>query len=67
MTAKPLPLLATADEIIAILDAINDRAELIAFLAPLRVPNNADDFERARLTSAVVRAASRCWKGRVSA
>jgi hypothetical protein len=66
MTAKSLPALATADEIIDALDAINDRAELVAFLAPLRVPNNADDFERARLTGAVVAGASRCWKGRVS-
>jgi hypothetical protein len=56
----------TADDIINALESINDRAELIAFMTPLRVPDNADDFERARLTSAVVAAASRCWKGRVS-
>jgi hypothetical protein len=56
----------TVDDIIAILDATNDRAELVAFLAPLRAPNGLPDSERARLTGAVVRAASRCWKGRVS-
>jgi hypothetical protein len=56
----------TVDDIIAILDATSDRAELVAFLAPLRAPNDLPDSERARLTSAVVRAASRCWRGRVS-
>jgi len=55
------------DQLIAALDAISDRAELVAFLAPLRAPNDLPDSERARLTSAVVRAASRCWRGRVSA
>ena len=52
------------DQLVAALDAISDRAELVAFLAPLRAPNDLPDSERARLTSAVVRAASRCWKGR---
>jgi len=55
------------DQLVAALDAISDRAELVAFLAPLRAPNDLPDSERARLTSAVVRAASRCWRGRVSA
>jgi hypothetical protein len=55
------------DQLIAALDAISDRAELVAFLAPLRAPNDLPDSERARLTSAVMRAASRCWRGRVSA
>jgi hypothetical protein len=54
----------TVDDIIAILDVTNDRAELIAFLAPLRVPRGVSDHDRARLTSAVVRTASRVWKGR---
>ena len=55
------------DQLVAALDAISDRAELVAFLAPLRAPNDLPDSERARLTSAVMRAASRCWRGRVSA
>ena len=55
------------DQLIAALDAISDRAELVAFLAPLRAPNDLPDSERARLTSAVMRAASRRWRGRVSA
>ena len=55
------------DQLIAALDAISDRAELVAFLAPLWAPNDLPDSERARLTSAVMRAASRCWRGRVSA
>jgi hypothetical protein len=54
----------TAADIIAMLDAAKDRAELIALLAPLRVPENADPFDRANLTSALIRAATRCWKGR---
>ena len=54
----------TVEEIIATFATINDRAELVAFLAPLKAPNDPPDSERARLTRAVVRAASRCWKGR---
>ena len=42
------------DQLVAALDAISDRAELVAFLAPLRAPNDLSDSERARLTSAVV-------------
>ena len=37
------------DQLIAALDAISDRAELVAFLAPLRAPNDLPDNERARL------------------
>ena len=59
--------MTVVDQLVADLDAISDRAELVAFLAPLRAPNDLPDSERARLTSAVVRAASRCWRGRVSA
>jgi hypothetical protein len=65
MTAKPqsLPALA-ADDLIAMLDATHDRAELIALLLPMRLPDSLDDLDRARLTSAIVAAASRCWKVR---
>ena len=59
--------MTVVDQLVADLDAISDRAELVAFLAPLRAPNDLPDSERARLTSAVMRAASRCWRGRVSA
>jgi hypothetical protein len=54
------------DEIIATFAAIHDRAALLAFLAPLRIPRDLPEAERARLTDALVAAASRCWKGRVS-
>jgi len=57
----------TADDIVATLDEIDSRDALLTFLMPLRVPDGASDEDRARLTAAVVRAASRCWKGRVSA
>jgi hypothetical protein len=63
MTAAPLatlPPLASVDDIIATLDAIGDRASLIAFLTPLRVPHGIADADRARLTSAVIRASARC-------
>jgi hypothetical protein len=43
------------DQLVADLDAISDRAELVAFLAPLRAPNDLPDSERARLTEAVRR------------
>jgi hypothetical protein len=59
--------MTVVDQLVAALDAISDRAELVAFLAPLRAPNDLSDSERARLTSAVVRAAGRCWKGRAAA
>jgi hypothetical protein len=56
----------SVDEIIAELDGIDDRATLIAFMAPLRLPAGLPEFEQARLTSALVAAASRAWKGRTS-
>ena len=54
----------TIDDIIAVLDATNDRAELIAFLTPLRLPLGVPEPDRARLTTALMAAASRVWKGR---
>jgi hypothetical protein len=57
----------TIDAVIATLNEISDRAELVAFLAPLRLPTNLDEFDRGRLSTAVVEAASRCWKRRVPA
>jgi hypothetical protein len=54
----------TVDDIIAVLDATNDRAELIAFLTPLRLPLGVPEPDRARLTTALMAAASRVWKGR---
>jgi hypothetical protein len=54
----------TIDAVIATLDKISDRAELIAFLTPLRLPLDFDGPERARVTAALIAAASRCWKGR---
>jgi hypothetical protein len=51
----------TADDIINALDATKDRAELIALIAPRRVPDVVDDFDRGRLTAALMRAAVRCW------
>jgi hypothetical protein len=54
----------TIDAVIAELNAINDRAVLVAFLAPLRLPLDLDGPERARVTAALIAAASRCWKRR---
>ena len=56
----------SVDQIIAELDGIDDRASLIAFLAPLRLPTGLPEFDQARLTSALVAAASRVWRGRIS-
>jgi len=56
----------TVDELVAELNGINGRAELLALLAPLRLPANLPEQERARVTIALVVAASRCWRGRVS-
>ena len=51
----------TADELIAAFGSINDLAELVAFLAPLRLSKDLNDFDRERVTRALVAAASRCW------
>jgi len=49
-------------ELVATFATIHDRAALIAFLAPLRLPRGLSDDERARVTSALIAAASRCWR-----
>jgi hypothetical protein len=56
----------TANDIIAALDTTRDRAELLALLAPLRLSVDLPDDDRARVTEALIAAASRCWRGRVS-
>jgi hypothetical protein len=56
----------TVDEIIATFATIHDRAALVAFLTPLRLPTDLPEHDRTRLTNALVATASRCWKGRVS-
>jgi hypothetical protein len=56
----------TADDIVTMLDTTKDRAELLALLAPMRLPHGLPETEQAKVTDAVVRAASRCWRGRVS-
>jgi hypothetical protein len=55
------------DDIISALDAAKDRAELTALLASLRLPDGTNDLDRGRVTSALIAAASRCWRRRVSA
>jgi len=52
------------DKLISSLETLRDRDELLTFLAPLRVPDCATDEERAKLTSAMIQAASRCWHHR---
>jgi len=56
----------TVDQLVAIFATINDRAALIAFLAPLRLPDGLSENERARVSDALVAAAARCWRGRGS-
>jgi hypothetical protein len=56
----------TSDTLIRLLDTVNDRAELLALLAPLRLSLDVPDSEKARVTEALIAAASRCWQGRVS-
>ena len=57
----------TVDELIATFaTTIHDRAALIAFLAPLRLPPNLSEQEKARVTAALLVAAGRCWKGGLS-
>jgi hypothetical protein len=54
----------TVDEIIATFATIHDRAALVAFLTPLRLPLDLPEHDRTRVTNALVAAASRCWRGR---
>jgi len=61
---KALPKRASVDEIIDLFNSIHSRVELLAFLAPFKMPHGLDDFDKARLASALVAAASRCWKSR---
>jgi len=56
----------TVDQLVAIFATINDRAALIAFLAPLRLPDGLSENERARVSDALVAGAARCWRGRGS-
>jgi hypothetical protein len=64
MSAQPLPALATVAEIVDLLNSAHDRAQLIATLAPLKLPNGLSDHERALIVSALIAAASRCWRQR---
>jgi hypothetical protein len=54
----------SVDELSATFATINDRAELIAFLAPLRLPHGLSEHERARLSEALLAATARCWRAR---
>ena len=56
----------TIDELIATFASINDRAALIAFLTPLRLSKDLSDFDRARVTCALIDVTARCLKGKVS-
>jgi hypothetical protein len=52
----------SVDDIVVLLDTTTDRAELIALLAPMRVPHALPKSQRARLTAALMRATARCLK-----
>jgi hypothetical protein len=52
------------DAILAELDRIDDRANLVGFVAPLRLPYNINNDERARVLDALTRATARAWKVR---
>jgi hypothetical protein len=50
----------TIAAVVAELNRIGDRADLVGFLAPLRLPSNLDDDEHAALTAALLSSMSRC-------
>jgi hypothetical protein len=54
------------DELIEAFGKIADRAELAALMAPLRLPYDLPESQRARITDALIAAAARCWRGRSS-
>ena len=55
----------TTDDLVTLLDTTKNRAELLALLAPLRLTLDIPDEDKARVTEALIAAASRCWKGRI--
>jgi len=55
----------TTDDLVTLLDTTKNRAELLALLAPLRLSLDIPDEDKARVTEALIAAASRCWKGRI--
>jgi hypothetical protein len=57
----------TTDELVAAFASISDRAALIAFLAPLRLSKDLSEFERARVTRALIAAAARAVSMRPTA
>jgi hypothetical protein len=54
----------TIDALVSTLNSVNDRAELIALLTPLRLPHGLPESDRARVAEALITAATRVWKGR---
>jgi hypothetical protein len=54
------------DDVVGKLNSITGWAELLAFLAPLRLPDNLSDYDKGRLASAYCGACSRAWKDRQS-
>jgi hypothetical protein len=52
------------DAVIAELDRINDRADLVGFIAPLRLPRRLTNNEQARVLDALIKATARAWKTR---
>jgi hypothetical protein len=53
----------TTDDLVAEFDKINDKIELIALLAPLRLPEGLGEPQKRKITNALIRAAARCWRG----
>jgi hypothetical protein len=57
----------TIDELVMLLNDVSDRGELLALMAPLRLSLDIPDEDKGRVTEALIAAASRGWKGRISA
>jgi hypothetical protein len=53
----------TVDDLVDEFDKINDKIELIALLAPLRLPAGLGEPQKQKIINALIRATARCWKG----
>jgi hypothetical protein len=53
----------SVDDLVVEFDKVNDKVELIALLAPLRLPEGLGEPQKQKITNALIRATARCWKG----
>jgi hypothetical protein len=61
MPKKRTKITIRADDLVKEFDKVHDRAELIALLAPLHLPEGLSEGEKHRIANSLVRATARVW------